>query len=66
MVAVIIMIIRYFIKISIQHKVLYYLSDKRVRTEEEGLRRADQICKWTFDVFYYTLSTLGAYYILKD
>lgn len=60
------MIIRYFIKISIQHKVLYYLSEKRVRTVEEGLRRADQICKWSFDVFYYTLSTLSAFYILKD
>jgi len=49
-----------------KESLLQFLSTKRLRTLEDGKKRADQLCKWLFDVFYYSGSTITAYLILKD
>jgi len=46
--------------------VIPLLSEKRCKTPEEGRARGDQICKWIYDLFYYTGTTIAAYLILKD
>lgn len=47
-------------------KIASLLSEKRLKTIEEGNKRADQLCKWVFDFTYYSITTIVGYLIVKD
>jgi hypothetical protein len=57
---------RYSIKYYLLERIIPLLSEKRLKTPENGRKRADQLCKWLYDSFYYSLSTVFGYLILKD
>ncbi|KAL4491955.1 hypothetical protein ABPG72_008376 [Tetrahymena utriculariae] len=64
--ACIIAIIRFFIKQLFQKKIYDLLGERRKKTYEEGMKRADQLCKWSFDIIYYSFSTVIGYLIVKN
>ncbi|KAL4440861.1 hypothetical protein ABPG74_013842 [Tetrahymena malaccensis] len=64
--ALVIALIRFLIRYFLLNKVVGMLSEKRLKSIEEGKKRADQICKWLFDICYYTLTSIVGYLICKD
>jgi len=65
-VTIIIALIRYIILVLLKSKLIFILSEKRTKTIDEANRRSAQLCKWFFDFFYYSASTISAYLILRN
>lgn len=59
-------LLRFSVKFFLFDTFLGMLSDKRMKSIEEGKKRADQLCKWFFDFCYYSFTTIFGYIIVKD
>lgn len=63
--AFMIMLIRYVINWKFQTKMLSFMSEQRFKDKADALKRAEQHCKWMFDVVYYTCITIIGYLIIR-
>lgn len=57
---------RTLINYLMKDRILNLVPQQKALSPEDKVKRATQLCKWCFDIVYYSVTSILAYLIIKD